>query len=370
MADDSLITTPEQAKPEWLTERLRRSGILPQGEVVAVDYSANGDAFNSAITHMTLTYAPDAPSEAPTRLVLKLNDRHWGAEETQFYQLVATARLHAPMLVRCFDIAYSAETGCSHLLLEDHSATHSPPVTRARTLAGDGVPPDWQMEGIIESLARFHALFWEHPWLGKGVAEVRPWYRHEADHRRHVARREREWAQFRGSVGAELSADLHALYERALAALPRLWDRYLARRVTALRQITLSNGDCYLAQFLCPLVPSPPRQTYLIDWQAASANLAAYDLIYLMPTFWTPAQRRESDREMRLLRRYHGALESHGVRRYALEDLLVDYRLMLAYMVFDPIWDQTSGASPTYWWPKLRCLTAAYTDLDCDGLLS
>ena len=38
-------------------------------------------------------------------------------------------------------------------------------------------------------------------------------------------------------------------------------------------------------------------------------------------------------------------------------------------MIFDPVWDQTSGASEAYWLPKLRCLTGAFKDLDCLSLL-
>jgi hypothetical protein len=38
-------------------------------------------------------------------------------------------------------------------------------------------------------------------------------------------------------------------------------------------------------------------------------------------------------------------------------------------MIFDPVWDQTGGASEEYWLPKLRCLTGAFNDLDCYSLL-
>ena len=55
---------------------------------------------------------------------------------------------------------------------------------------------------------------------------------------------------------------------------------------------------------------------------------------------------------------------------YPWEALWVDYQLMVTLMIFDPIWDQTSGASHTYWWPKLHCLTDAYMDLNCAALLT
>jgi hypothetical protein len=196
---------------------------------------------------------------------------------------------------------------------------------------------------------------------------VRPWYRDAEHYRQHIARRQREWASFLAEVGDWFPADLRALYEQTLAALPGLWDRYLAPRVLPLRGITLSNGDCYFAQFLCP--QQTTDTVYIIDFQDVSANFGPYDLVYLFPSFWTPEQRREQNREMRLLDRYHRALRASGVRDYLWNDLLTDYRLMVLFMIFDPVWNQTSGSGKDYWWPKLQCLTAAYQDLDCAALL-
>ena len=39
--------------------------------------------------------------------------------------------------------------------------------------------------------------------------------------------------------------------------------------------------------------------TYIIDFQAASGNFGPYDLVYLIPTWLTPAQRQAQQREMR-----------------------------------------------------------------------
>jgi hypothetical protein len=107
----------------------------------------------------------------------------------------------------------------------------------------------------------------------------------------------------------------------------------------------------------------------MVDFQDVSANIGAYDLVYMLATFWTHAQRHEEGLEERLLRRYHNGLLTHGVRDYSWDDLLDDYRLMLALMIFDPIWNQTSGSDEAYWWPKLQCLTSAYRDWHCADLM-
>ena len=362
----AILTATDQATPPRLTAILLETGVLPQGEVLGVERRAN-EAFNSSIAHLTLTYTAMAPPAAPRQVLLKLNADGDGEHEVAFYRLVAELAAPLPMLVPCYAAAYDPASGASHILLADLSATHAAPVTRAQVLSGAGLPSDAHLAGIVDALARFHAYWWEHPRLGQGATAVRGWYTDAAAYAAHVRRREANWAAFSGSVGAGFPADLRALYTRVLARLPALWEPYLAPRVTACRQLTLSNGDCYFAQFLCPIAAGGP--TYIVDFQDVSANFAPYDLVYLFATFWTPAQRHEGGREARLLRRYHAELCAAGVRGYPWEQLLLDYRLMILFMIFDPVWNQTAGSPESYWWPKLQCLTAAFNDLDCAGLL-
>jgi len=157
------------------------------------------------------------------------------------------------------------------------------------------------------------------------------------------------------------------LCERALADLPALWaDRYL-RRFAAGTDLTLVNGDCYLSQFLCPRDGSG-QPTYLVDFQEASVHLPAEDLVFMLATFWTRAQRREGEREARLLDRYRARLAERGVR-YPADRLLDDYRVGIVYQLFRTVWDQTCGASERYWRPKLDCVVASFVDHDCAGLL-
>lgn len=361
--------TIEQVSADWLTAVLRGAGALGPRDAVRAARPRANDAFNSVVAHLALDYAEGASATAPRALLVKLNQDGDGAAEAAFYRLVASRPDHPPVVPRPYAAEHDPRSGRSYCLLEDLSETHEPPVGRRQLLAGDGVPPDARLDAIVETLARLHAYWWQHPGLGSadGLLAIRPWYRDRDHYRRHIARREAEFAAFRAAVGDTLPADLRALYERALAGLPRLWDGFLASRVEGRAGLTLTHGDCYLTQFLCPR--DPAGATYLVDFGDASANLGAYDLAYLLPTFWTPAQRAAGGREGRLLRRYHQILLAHGVAGYSWDDLLTDYRAMVALMIFDPIWNQTAGSAETYWWPKLRCLTGAFRDLRCQELL-
>lgn len=366
-----VIRSVDEATPAWLAARLHGAGVLREVAMVTAVEQRGNDAFNSTIAHLTLTYAPTAPESAPQQLVLKLNREGWGENEIGFYELVrATASApDLPMVLPCYAAAYDPATGDSHLLLLDVSATHAPPLSRTQVLAGDTMPSPWQLPLIADTIADFHAHWWEHPALGSGVGRVRPWYGTAEEHAAHVARREREWEQLVAAEGARLPEGTRVLLDTALARLPALWERYLAPRMSTLRHVTLTNGDGYFAQFLCPRQPDQPnRRIYLIDYQDASGNFGAYDLTYLFATFWTPQQRAGDSLERTLLRRYWQRLVARGVVGYSWEQLVEDYRVMLAYMVFDPVFNAVSGAARAYWEPKLRCLTAAYREWRCADL--
>lgn len=350
--------------PEWLTEALREADVLPTGAVVAVATRAN-DAFNSAAVHLALTYSADAPADAPRVLFLKRNlASDWAVEaardETRFYQAVARLDPRPAMVVPCYLAAYDERRGVSSLLLADVTATHTSPLTRADLLAGDSVPDEAALELAIDTLAAFHAAWWGRPELG-GEFPGGGWYGGAAQFAAHVVRRRGEWERFIAAEGDWFPAELRAVYEDAFARLPYAWAVDFGERLAARRGLTLGHGDCYLSQFLVPR-PGIVAPTYLIDFQGVTADCPAFDLAHMFAAFWTRAQRQEGDREQRCLRRYHAGLRAGGVRDYTWDDLLADYRALLAIMLFYPVWDETNGSARSYWLPKMRCFVAAYQD--------
>lgn len=358
----------QPGSPNWLTGVLARVGALPTGHVLRIETRPLA-ALSSSVEQLWIDYSADAPIAAPRSLIMKRNHNHDGMCEAPFYQIVMRLPDSLPMLPRCYTAEYDSVNGESYCLLQDLSNGYAVPGTRAALLALEHVPNERQLEQMVDAIAEFHAYWWQHPLFGSvpEVLEVRPWYRDALTHQAHVERREREWASFQATTGATVPAELQQLCTHALAQLPRLWEQYVAERVGTFRNLTLSNGDCYFAQFLCPTTPEN-TQAMLLDFQDVSVNFGPYDLVYMFATFWTPAQRNAGERELRLLRRYHAQLLAHGVRGYNWPALLLDYRLMLAYMLFDPIWNQASGSSREYWWPKLQCLAAAYRDWQCNLL--
>lgn len=349
----SMISSPMEITKEWL------SGIL--GVRVGQVTARENPAFNSLVRHLDVEYFNDG--DLPRKLLVKLNRNHDGQNETQFYRLAEG--MDVPMIPRCLGTDYDAQSGLSYLVLEDLSETHSPPVTREQLKSLNGMPATEHMSSIMDCIAQFHAAFWEHPQFVTipDTTEMRWWYRDEEFHTQHVERRQREWSRFVELYKDEVPREWLSLGEAALGKLPQLFEDRIKPRLISKRALTMSQGDCYLSQFLVPRAGS--GGAYLIDFQDACVNFPVYDLVYMLATFWTREQRRSQEEP--LLRSYQQTLHQRGIT-YDWDQLCDDYRLCLSYMLFDAVWNATSGSSPEYWKPKMQCLVDAYQDWGCAAL--
>jgi hypothetical protein len=383
--------TAGPAEAGWLTGALRRAGVLPRGEVEDVAARPN-PAFNSHVLHLRLRYSTDAPAAAPRRLLLKRSlDAAWaraaGEREVAFYRAVAARPDRPPVTVPCYAAGHDPAGDTWYVLLRDLSATHRPALTRDQQLTpGANVPSEVDLGRVVDALARQHAGWWEHPRLRPGAdAVATPWSPFEdgAAYERFAARAASTWPDLVRDHLDRIPPAVRAAVDGAVEGLPRLWARRLAGCVPPRRGVTLAHGDAYFANFLCPRPGgaggagatdgeeswSGRGGTYLIDWQSPGVHLGTEDVAALCATFWTPAQRAAGGRGRRVLRRYLEGLAAGGVRDYSWDDLLDDYRCSVSLWLTVPLQDAADGASADYWAPKLACLAAAYTDLDCAALV-
>jgi hypothetical protein len=107
-----LITDINQATPTWLTEVLREIGHLPQGQVVDVQPKPSPKAV-SQIIPLQVRYSEDAPSSAPSRLILKISKPFLKSErpkEIEFYHSIANSLTNLP-IIRCYQAVYSPDVG-------------------------------------------------------------------------------------------------------------------------------------------------------------------------------------------------------------------------------------------------------------------
>jgi hypothetical protein len=340
-----VISNIDQIEPAWLTHVLRERGALAHGQVVAVRKQAiRANTATAAL--LEIDYSDAAAPLAPRRLFVKLSGRRI---EVEFYNRVAPAMPESPA-PRCYDAVFSAETGRTHLLFEDLSATHTTPK--------DDLPPQLpDTERLVDALAAFHAHWWQHPHLQGDIAEI------AEDVPGYVVGVARDgFAGFADVLGDRLSAKRRRLYERILAAWP---PPDYAARLAAGQAVTLVHGDTHNWNFLAPHDPAADR-VRIIDWAVWHIGVGPFDLAYMIALFWFPERRACMEQD--LLRRYHARLLDQGVTGYDWEQCWLDYRTAILYHLLWPIfWHRYLPAS--IWWYALEKGMLAFEDLGCEELL-
>ena len=204
MAEDTL----EKFSADFLTERLRLSGVLPRGHVLEVEFGERRPTIVSLAAPLRVAYSSDAPAEAPTSLFLKTTRggldpglRSVGEREVAFYRYAAPLMPDGP-LPRCYDAEFI--DGSFHLLLEDLSETHAIITTWPLP------PSDEACERIIDAWASFHAFWWRHPSLGRGVGT----FLDEAALAKITADYRERYARFAGTLDDRLWPGARAIYAR------------------------------------------------------------------------------------------------------------------------------------------------------------
>ncbi len=347
----------EKFSTDFLTERLRASGALPRGRVVAVHAGERRTTIVSMIAPLRVEYSSDAPAEAPTRLFLKATRggldpglQSVGEREVGFYRHAAP-RMPGGPLPRCYDAEFTE--GTFHLLLEDLSETHS--IITLWPLP----PSDEACERIIDTWASFHAFWWRHPSLGREVGT----FLDEAALATITADYRERYTRFASTLDDRLWPAARAIYERVHAARERL---ITPGRLYA--TYTIAHGDAHVWNLLYPGDGIATTDIRLIDWDYWRIGRAATDLAYMMAVHWYPERRARL--EAPLLERYRAGLCARGVTDYSLERLWEDYRLAVIGHLAIPIWQQTLGLPPAIWWSHLHRIIAAFEDLDCVTLLA
>lgn len=340
----------------YLTDALRRSGALGDGRVSEVALEGSSNKLLSRIIRVRAAYEGRADG-APAQILLKtalvdgiVDAPDAGRREVEFYRQVA-AGTPPGLLARCFDAVWDPDAKTWHILLEDLTDSHV--IVSEWPIA----PTVEQCERIVDTYARFHAAWWNDPRLGSSVGKFV-----DADAiDLFLGGLSRWFESFAGRLGDRLSRERRELYERFLAAAPRLVTRYRSRRA-----LTVINGDAHVWNLLYPRDPSS-ADVRLIDWGGWRLDTASYDLAYMMAVHWFPERRRRL--EQPLLDRYHATLLAHGVTGYDRQALADDYRLSALWLLAIPVWQSEHKVPAAVWWSHLERICLAVDDLGCRELL-
>jgi thiamine kinase-like enzyme len=348
-------TSPEAISPKTLTLALRRSGVLGEGRVSAVEELSARPTILSRIVRLRLAYEGEAAG-APQTLIVKsglpgraATEWNIGPREVEFYAKVAAAT-PSGMLARCFEAAWDAETSHWRLILEDLGETHKIVTTWP-------LPPTFsECATILRAWARFHAHWWEDPRLGTSIGG---WGDAKAVDQ-FLRLLEGKIAEFEERLGDRLPQARRDLYRLLLDQAPRLLKRADTRRA-----VTIVHGDAHV--WNCFLPRDGASDVRLFDWDTWRLGVAAEDLAYMMAVHWYPDRRRLMERP--LLDVYHAALEAHGVRSYDRRALDDDYRLSALWHIVTPVFQAGANIPTVIWWNNFERIHMAVEDLGCRDLL-
>lgn len=354
------ITQSKDITPVLLTEILTASGVLQAGAVTAVacEMASAQKGFISNVAAFQLTYSDDVQGDVPRRLFLKVTkpDLHpeyglVGEHEIKFYTDILPSEPKLPV-ARCYYAEWDVAAHRAALVLADLSQSHF-----QRPLPLPPAPD--QCYRIVESLARLHAQWWNHPQLGKTIGTPLSSAEAEAS----LRRLEATFPKYMDYIGDALLPTQRLAYERIFASsfLPRR-----AKRLITQNTVTLIHGDAHTNNLLLPH-DGQNGQVVLIDWQRWGIDVPLYDLAFLIALHWS-AERRTA-LEQSLLRHYHHHLLQHGVTGYSWEDCWRDYGENVIVMTLIPIGQFRRQMPAGVIWYGMENSVAAFNDLACAELL-
>lgn len=275
--------------------------------------------------------------------------------ECQFYRFLQETSLSGLPLPGCYDFYSVEKTGEFLIVLEDLSENYRAP--EAEDLVNETM---WFR--CAESLAEFHAAFWNDSRIGYG--ELAPANEHQTEN--DICRNEKYLKDFLSEFGCRFSGRTIEIFKRALqinSALIR--DKNQEPSVT--RYKTICNGDSHIYNFLLPREGA--ARPIMIDFQFWSDGFGTADLAHLTRVHFPEEFRAKI--QISLVRHYYDSLLKHGVKDYSWQSCFEDYRREIASMVLIPMWQYCCfGAGYKEWAEDIDKLTANYEYFNCDELCS
>ncbi|MCP4420591.1 MAG: aminoglycoside phosphotransferase family protein [Chloroflexi bacterium] len=314
------LDTPENISAMWLTNRLRRSGHLPTGEVQSLTIA------KLQKQHLTITvsYSNEASSLLPRNFILKWYGKNYpyGVREGEFYERVAVQMPHPPVPL-CYDVLIDDSSCQTQLLLADLSSTHTP------TTAIDAHQSKAILTPIIDVYADFHAYWWNHPLLsqvdfvrsdGIGVSHAATSTAAIFENRTFFS--QKVAPQFMEQHQGKLPSAWKEICYHAIEA----WAILFSARVEEGSALTLIHGDAHLNNVLFPK-NSHTHAPILIDWEGWTRGIGVWDLARILTYCVHPSKRPFLDKS--LLQRYHARLVGLGVDNYSFQECIEDFRLCI-----------------------------------------
>lgn len=316
-----LVSAPDAITPEWITEALRRSGVLPHGRVREAPGRIIGNGKMGENVRYDLVYE-GAPDGAPSSVVAKLpatdpTARASSAAQGSYWREVNFYREVAPRIPMRTPRAYAA-------LVDDNKADYvilmedMRPAEPGDQIAGCDAA---RAEIAVREAAKLHA-----PFHGDASVESLEWVGQTTPENAQLGQMIMValWPGFVERFGASMSVEGRALGERFAS-------QYAAFALAYTGPRTLVHADYRLENALFGNDRGGPPIA-VVDWQSVLNSCGLVDVAYFLGGGLPVAERRTHERE--LVEIYRREMASLGVtldpeecwreyRRYSLHGVLI-----------------------------------------------
>ncbi len=354
-AKKEVIPNIEELTPEGLTRILKKKGYINKGKVLKIIKRESREGFHSNVHFLELYFSNDIQKEViSSEIVVKIPktddlSKLAGKYEARFFKVVTEKNKELPVPT-CYDVAFSKETGYSHVILENLSKTHE-------ELSDLPVPPlKKHCERAIESLAKIHAFWWDRVDDDYRINKKAFFEVYEIN--------EQIMHNVLNFIGERMSNTRRNLYKKVYSLYPQLhW-----KRISTKKNLTLVHGDAGFWNFFYPKnIENEKEKAYLIDWQSWRPDFGMHDLAYMIGLEWYPERRLLMEKI--LIEHYYNVLVEQGVKNFSWDECWYDYKLAAIRNLYIPINQCDMKISALWWWPHLERACLTFEDLNCMEVL-
>lgn len=369
MNEKGVITDIKQLTPERLTNIFKKKGYLSNGKVTKIIKRNSQETFTSYVHFLELNFSNDAQTEgASPEIVVKVPKsvdmaKLIGKHEVEFYSIVAESMNEMP-IPTCYEVAFSEETGMSHVILNDLSKTH------IELLKYAPLPPSKRYcERAIDCLAEIHAFWWDYRKLKELSKhanfiiifkensfieeEILKWSKNQ----------KRNLERFLKFLGDRISDKRKELFKTVFSLYPQLALEQIKKE-----NMTLIHGDAHFWNFFYPKdIENEKYKALLFDWQSWNIGVGGQDLAYMIGNNLYPDYRHLIEKD--LTKRYHNDLLKFGVKNYSWDDFWYDYRFGALINLYRVVGWWSVNLHPSIWWRALNISFLTLEDLNCMELL-
>lgn len=245
--------------------------------------------------------------------------------EINFYKYIVQYKKIQSMFPKCYYADIDTVTKNTLLILEDLSNTY---------YNFDEKSSDYNLPiKSCSCLAKFHAYFWNHKNLKNIISSF--------SFKKQIIEYDALLKKFIINNCDLLSKEtLTVIYKSYEIFTYLLKEKY--SRQQKINNITIINGDAHIYNFLFPL--NKNHNPKIIDFQFWETGIGCLDLAHLTRKL-SPNQITLKFHQD-LLKKYYESLISYGVTTYSYEQCYNDYRICIASLVLNPIWQYSKFNIP------------------------